>query len=114
MVVYGDGRQTRDFTSVGSVVAVLPRRGRCVTRPQPVNLAFGSRRSLLDVVAALEAVLGHRVDVVHAEPRPGDVRDSQADSSALQLLFPDVAPVDFLAGLRATVEWFRVSAAKPT
>jgi UDP-glucose 4-epimerase len=74
-----------------------------------VNLAFGTRTDLLDLVARLEAVLGHPVEVTHTEPRPGDVRHSTADGSRLAALFPDLAPVDLDTGLRATVDWFRGS-----
>jgi UDP-glucose 4-epimerase len=108
LTVHGDGEQTRDFTSVASVTAVLVdavRRG--VTADGPVNLAFGSRRSVGDVVAELADVLEAELPVVHTDPRPGDVRDSQADDSRLRALFPDAAPVAFRDGLTATVDWFR-------
>jgi len=72
-----------------------------------VNLAFGTRTDLLDLVARLEAVLGHPVEVEHTEVRAGDVRHSTADGSRLAALFPGVEPVDLDEGLRATVDWFR-------
>ena len=106
--VHGDGRQTRDFTYVGTVCAVIAEAlRRRVTSPTPVNLAFGSRVSLLEVVAELEGVVGRRLEVEHQAPRPGDVRDSQADTTRLRQLFPDVKPVGLTEGLAATVEWFR-------
>lgn len=107
LAIHGDGRQTRDFTYVGSVVAVLADAiRRRVTSDKPVNLAFGSRRSVLELVAELERVLERPVEVVHTDPRPGDVRDSQADQSRLRELFPFMEDVPFAEGLRATVEWF--------
>lgn len=105
--VHGDGRQTRDFTYVGSVTSVIVDAVlRRVSAPDVVNLAFGARISLLELVAELERVLGRRLTVVHEAPRPGDVRDSQADSSALRALFPRVSPVPWAEGVRATVEWY--------
>jgi len=109
--VHGDGRQTRDFTFVGSVVSVLTDSVLgTVTDPNPVNLAFGSRVSLLELLEHLEGILGTPIPRQHSEPRPGDVRDSQADQTRLRSLFPDVRPVDLEDGLRATVEWFRTLA----
>src|SRR5271166_156448 len=109
--VHGDGRQTRDFTFVGSVVSVLADSVlRTVTDPNPVNLAFGSRVSLLDLLELLERILGTPIRRQHSDPRPGDVRDSQADQGRLRALFPDVQPVGLEDGLRATVEWFRTLA----
>jgi UDP-glucose 4-epimerase len=106
--VHGDGGQTRDFTFVESVTTVITDAVlRRVADPRPVNLAFGSRISLLEAIAELEAVLGHPVEVAHQETRAGDVRASQADTGRLSELFPDVAPTPFREGLTATVEWFR-------
>jgi UDP-glucose 4-epimerase len=106
--VHGDGEQTRDFTSVGSVVRVLvDSLERAVTAPGPVNLAFGGRASLLELARSLGDVIGAPLALAHSPVRAGDVRDSQADSSRLRGLFPDVEPISLLEGLQATVEWFR-------
>jgi UDP-glucose 4-epimerase len=108
--VHGDGRQTRDFTFVGSVTAVLADSlKRKVGWPRPVNLAFGTRTSLIELIALLEKVLGRSLERDHQPPRPGDVRDSQADQALLASLVPDIIPVPFEEGLRATVDWFRQS-----
>jgi len=108
--VHGDGHQTRDFTYVDSLAAVVVDAvRRRVTSPTPVNLAFGSRRSLLGVVEALEGLLGRRLECEHGPVRAGDVRDSQADQTRLRELFPDVTPVDFAVGLEATVGWMRAT-----
>lgn len=106
--VFGDGKQTRDFTYVGSVVEVLADAvARRVTHAGPVNLAFGTRVSLLEVIAALEAEVGRPLEVEFRDPRAGDVRDSQSDTSVLRELFPDVQPVPLERGLAETVAWFR-------
>ena len=112
--VHGDGGQTRDFTYVGSVVRVLVAALRAgAGAPGPVNLAFGERSSLLELVALLEAVLGSPLALRHDPARPGDVRDSQADQTLLRAMFPEIDPVPLQEGLRATVEWFRGSLASP-
>jgi UDP-glucose 4-epimerase len=106
--VHGDGKQTRDFTYVGSVSAVITDAiVRQVTSPDPVNLAFGSRRSLLDVIATLEHLLGTPLEVDHGPARVGDVRDSQADQTRLRSLFPAIEPDRFEVGLADTIAWFR-------
>lgn len=111
--VHGDGEQTRDFIPVASVTEVLTaalRRG--TTCEGPVNLAFGSRRSVNEVVDELADLMGGELQVSHTAPRPGDVRDSQADDTRLRALFPDVVPMAFRDGLAATVEWFRTRAVR--
>ncbi len=106
--IHGDGKQTRDFTYVGSVANVITEAVlRRTTADGPVNLAFGSRRTLLETVAAIEDALGQELVCEHGPDRPGDVRHSQADQSRLRGLFPGVEPVEFATGLRETVDWFR-------
>jgi UDP-glucose 4-epimerase len=108
LTVHGDGLQTRDFTYVGSVVRVLVDAvRRKVTSERAVNLAFGSRISLLELIDRLQEVIGRDLARMHTEPRVGDVRDSQADQSRLFELFPGTIPVDLTDGLRSTVDWFR-------
>ncbi|MFC8301130.1 NAD-dependent epimerase/dehydratase family protein [Micromonospora orduensis] len=104
--VHGDGRQTRDFTFVGTVTSVLVDAiVRRVSTTDVVNLAFGARISLLDLIAELEDIMGRPLPVVHEPPRPGDVRDSQADCGRLRELFPTVRPVPLRTGLERTVSW---------
>jgi UDP-glucose 4-epimerase len=111
LAVHGDGKQSRDFTFVDTVTEVIADAvARRVTSDGPVNLAFGTRVTLLELVTELEQVLGHAVTVEHVESRPGDVKHSQADSSRLHELFPDVTPVALPDALHATVDWFRAEA----
>ncbi|MGC4834295.1 NAD-dependent epimerase/dehydratase family protein [Micromonospora vinacea] len=104
--VHGDGTQTRDFTYVGSVTSVIVDAIlRGVSSPDVVNLAFGARISLLELIGELESVLGRRLEVVCGPSRAGDVHDSQADSSRLQELFPEFRRFPLRVGLEATVSW---------
>jgi UDP-glucose 4-epimerase len=106
--MHGDGLQTRDFTFVETVCAVLADAvQRRVTSDVPVNLAFGTRMTLRDLVTELESVIGTPLKIESAPSRPGDIRDSQASSDRLRALFPDVEGVPLAQGLSETVAWFR-------
>jgi UDP-glucose 4-epimerase len=106
--VHGDGLQSRDFTYVGTVCAVLlDAVTRQVSHPEPVNLAFGTNTSVVALVEELERVSGLAADVVHEPARPGDVRASQADNRVLMSLFPSVEPVPLRDGLTETLAWFK-------
>lgn len=109
VTVFGDGLQTRDFTYVGTIVRVLADAVlREVTCPGPVNLAFGTRVSIRELIQHLAAAVGGpSPSVQHRAARPGDVRDSQAADHVLRGLFPDVTPVPLDEGLAETVRWFR-------
>jgi len=107
LVVYGDGEQSRDFTYVESVCAALfDSCVRQVNNNQPINLAFGSNATLLELIDILSNQLNRPLPVNHEPPRVGDVRASQADSSSLRELFPAIQPVELEIGVRRTLDWF--------
>ncbi|HLI26648.1 MAG TPA: SDR family oxidoreductase [Chloroflexota bacterium] len=107
-VIYGDGRQTRDFTYVDNVVEAnllameAPRADGAV-----FNVACGTRYSLLDLVDRLNAILGTTLAPRHAPARPGDVRHSQASIARAQEQLGYRVRVSFEEGLARTVAWYR-------
>lgn len=111
VTIHGDGSTSRDFTYVGSVCRILlAALEREVSHPEPVNLAFGTSTTLLQLLGELEAATGRVAERRHTEPRPGDVPHSQADNRVLSGLFPDVDPVPLAEGLAETIGWFQQSA----
>ena len=113
--VNGDGSNSRDFTFVGTVCEVLLQAAtRTVTHPEPVNLAFGTNTTLLELVDRLGDVTGLQPEVVHRDPRPGDVLHSQADNAVLRSLFPDVRATGLSEGLARTHAWFATLASHAT
>jgi len=106
--IHGDGTQSRDFTYVETVCAVIhDALRRQVHSLDPVNLAFGTNTTLLSLISALESMLGHAVAREFVASRVGDVKASQADNSRLLALFPGIEAVGLEAGLAATLSWFR-------
>lgn len=106
--VNGDGRHSRDFTYVGTVCQVLLEAAQQrLSHPEPVNLAFGTNTTLLELVEALSRVTGLTPVVEHHDERAGDVKHSQADNATLRALFPEVRPVPLEQGLAETVAWFK-------
>jgi UDP-glucose 4-epimerase len=105
--INGDGKQSRDFTFVETVCsALLMAATRRVTHSEPVNLAFGSNTSLLELVDKIATATGRSPDLEFREPRPGDVLHSQADNGVLMNLLPDLGPVSLEEGLIKTYKWF--------
>ena len=106
--VNGDGLHSRDFTYVGTVCRVLRDAARRrVTHPEPVNLAFGTSTTLLELVASLEQAAGIVATVEHVDPRPGDVLHSQADHASLLRLFPGIRATPLDDGLAETVAYVK-------
>ncbi|MDG3005296.1 SDR family oxidoreductase [Paludisphaera mucosa] len=103
--IYGDGLQTRDFTYVSDVVAANLAAMR---RPKPLqgaalNVGGGRRVSLLDLVAALNAILGTDLEPERLPARAGDVRDSLAGLDLIGRELGYRPSVEFAEGLRRTV-----------
>lgn len=106
--VQGDGTQSRDFTYVDTLCSVIHQAvvGH-VSSTDPVNLAFGTRTSLIELIELIEGQLGHELARDHTAPRVGDVKASQADSSRLTELFPEVVQVPLEEGVARTIAWFQ-------
>lgn len=105
-IVHGDGEQSRDFTFVDTVCAVIYEAVCQQTySPDPVNLAYGTNTTLNALLFEIESQLGRPVARKHTDPRTGDVRASQADNFRVRELFPSVEPVGLRDGLAATIDW---------
>lgn len=106
--VFGDGRQSRDFTFIDNVVA-----GNLAAEHAPeavgrvFNIACGKQFSLLELVASINRVLGTNVEPQFAPPRTGDVRESLADIAAAREVLGYEPAVDFDEGLRRSIDYYR-------
>ncbi len=103
--IYGDGLQTRDFTYVANAVAANLLAMKCPTPMggEAYNVGTGGRISLLDLVAALNAIHGTNLEPDLLPGRAGDVRDSQASLARITEAIGYQPAVDFEEGLRRTV-----------
>lgn len=106
--VFGDGAQSRDFTPVENVVHgnILAMTAPGVAG-QVLNLANGSRTSLLELIAYLEELTSQRAQVEFLPARPGDVQHSQADVTRARRLLGFTPQVDVKQGLQRTLAYYR-------
>ncbi len=110
-IIYGDGEQTRDFTYVSNVVdGVLRACEAPNVAGEVINVATGGRISVNELLRVMNRLTGGRVEAVYAEPRAGDVRDSQADITKARTLLGYTPTVSLEEGLRHTLDWFRAGA----
>lgn len=110
--IYGDGKQTRDFTYVADVVqGVMLACHAPNVSGEVINVAHGGRVSLLELLRALQVILCQDVQPNFLPSREGDVRDSQADIFKARQLLGFSPTVPFDEGLRRTVTWYRTSTA---
>ena len=113
--VNGDGRQSRDFTSVDTVTAIIADAiTREVRYSGPVNLASGTSTDLCAIIDQISAIVGRTLTVVHRPELAGDVRHSHADCDQLTKLFPDVGPIPLQEALKETISWYDRELNQPT
>ena len=107
-VIYGDGWQSRDFTYVANVVhGNLLAADADAAAGRTLNVANGRSTSLIELLAALNTLLGTSIEPIHEEPRAGDVRHSMADTTLAQQILSYHPVVEFEAGLTESVEYYR-------
>ena len=108
--IYGDGGQTRDFTYVANVVdGVLRACEAPGASGEVINVATGGRISLNDLFREMRKIVGATVEPTYAEPRQGDVRDSQAAIDKARRILGYEPSVTFEDGLARTIEWYRTA-----
>lgn len=107
--IYGDGRQSRDFTYIDNVVEANLKA--CVALPeaagQVFNIAYGGREYLIDIYHLLADALGKEIEPVFGPARPGEIRHSNADVSKARELLGYDPSYSFADGIRLAVEWYR-------
>jgi UDP-glucose 4-epimerase len=108
--IFGDGRQSRDFTYVENVVhanllACSAASKKVVGRM--FNVATGSRIGLTETFRVLKKLTGYSGEAKYGPERAGDVKHSLADLSLAKKHLGYQPSVSFEEGLRRTVAWYR-------
>ena len=107
LTVYGDGRQSRDFTYVDDAIeANVGARRRAP--PHPVDkVGGGSQVEVREAIAMLERACGIKARIEHKPLPPGDPPRTRADASRLRADLDYVPAVPIERGLEAEAEWTR-------
>ncbi|MDI9541105.1 MAG: SDR family oxidoreductase [Bacillota bacterium] len=107
--IYGDGKQSRDFTYIENVIeanlkaclASSKYAGECF------NIASGGREYLIDVYNHINEKLGKEIEPLYGPERTGDIKHSHADvSKAIEMLDYD-CQWSFKQGIEESIDWYR-------
>jgi len=105
LTIYGDGTQTRDFINVEDVVAALLKAlDFKSSRTEVFNVCTGKPVSINDLASLVREVLGKNLEVVHVEPRVGDVLHSYGDPAKAKNVLGFEARTGFEKGLAEYVK----------
>ncbi|HEY7830558.1 MAG TPA: NAD-dependent epimerase/dehydratase family protein [Solirubrobacteraceae bacterium] len=104
--VFGDGRQTRDFTYVQDVVAATLAAASGPSLPVEVlNIGGGSPTSLRAALEIVQELTGRTLEINHAPREHGDARDTAADTTLARELLGFAPQTGLEQGLQAELDW---------
>ena len=107
VTIFGDGKQTRDFTFVADIVRANLLAAECSQSGVVANIAGGSRVTVLETVRLLEEITGAKGQVSFVESAKGDVRDTWADTTRAREVLGFTPQVSLADGLAAQVRWMQ-------
>ncbi|AHF80529.1 SDR family oxidoreductase [Thermococcus paralvinellae] len=107
LIIFGDGKQTRDFIYVKDVVKaniLVAEKERA--NGEVFNVARGERTTILELAMKIIDATNSLSSIIFDKPRPGDIKHSQADISKIKKLGfkPEYSLEE---GLLRTIEWYR-------
>lgn len=110
--IHGDGEQSRDFTYVEDVVGLLLKASRAGAPAlgNVYNAGNGNRYTLNQVWRTLCDLTGVHIDPQYGPSREGDVRDSQADTTAAVRDLGHAPQFTLEEGLKRTFSWYETDA----
>jgi UDP-glucose 4-epimerase len=111
--IYGDGRQTRDYTYVGDIVAANLAAAAHPEAHGAYNIGTGTESTVVDVLSALRQAAGlgeGELEPQFAPARTGELQRSSLDVTRARVELGFTADTDLVTGMKPTLEWARASA----
>lgn len=109
-IIFGDGRQTRDYTYIDDAIRAYDLALKMKRRiDEPVNFGTGEEISINEIATKLIKICGKekRIRPVHVDPRIGEVKRLIANAEKAKKIYGWQARVDFDRGLEKFVAWYR-------
>lgn len=109
-IIFGDGKQTRDFTNVKDIVRGIILS--CESEEligETVNIAAGKEVSINEVAHTVLKLLNKdgQLTPVYMDPRPGDVRRHYADISKAREVLDFQPHIGIEAGIQHYIDWIK-------
>ncbi len=107
--IYGDGKQSRDFTYIENVIEANLKACLADSKysGEAFNIAHGDREYLIDIYTLLCALLSKDIDPIFTDSRKGDIKHSNADISKAKKCIGYSPSYDFRKGLLESIDWYK-------
>jgi len=103
-VLYGDGKQTRDFVYVQDVVDALKKVAESDYMGS-LNIGRGIEVNILEVIEAIEDAVGEKIKMAYGDFRSGEVRRSCLDAGLARSVLGWKPTTDLMSGIEQTISW---------
>jgi len=107
ITVYGDGKQTRDFTFISDAIDANIAALELAPAGTVLNIGGGSRVFLIDAIKTIEELVGKKAKIKYIEKQKGDVRDTLANTSSAKSLISYDPKVSLKEGLEKEISWMK-------
>ncbi|MFA7466786.1 MAG: NAD-dependent epimerase/dehydratase family protein [Desulfotomaculaceae bacterium] len=105
--VYGDGKQTRDFTYVDDIVDATISAAKSGACGEVINTGGGSRANIIEIINLLEKISDRKLNFEHIEGQKGDPSDTLADLEKATRYLNYQSKTHLEQGLKNQFQWFR-------
>ncbi|MDJ0595025.1 MAG: GDP-mannose 4,6-dehydratase [Pleurocapsa sp. MO_226.B13] len=106
--IYGDGKQTRDYTYISDVVAANLTAGEVPEAIGEVfNIGGGSRVTLIKLLTIMERVIGQPIKKNYVQKAAGDARHTSADVTKAKRILNYIPQVSLEEGLSKQWHWIQ-------
>jgi UDP-glucose 4-epimerase len=108
-VIYGDGRQTRDYTYIEDAVRAFDLILNHDSRLDPTNIGTGKEVSIIDLANLIIDLCDKKklIKPVHVEPRIGEVKKLIANATKAKETLKWKPKYDLKEGLKAFIQWYK-------
>ncbi len=105
--IYGDGKQTRDFTYISDIIDVHLMVMNHLHPGEVFNIAGGTQTSLKTALALISEITGHKIKIIYKPQQKGDVRHTAADITKAKNILGYEPQVGLSDGLGAEWKWIQ-------
>jgi UDP-glucose 4-epimerase len=108
-IIYGDGKQTRDYTYVEDSVRAFDLILNHNSRIDPINIGTGKEVSIVDLANLIIGLCGKKgkIKAVHVEPRIGEVKKLIADRTRAKEVLGWEPKYNLKNGLNNFIQWYK-------
>lgn len=107
ITVNGDGTQTRDFVYIDDIARANLQAATTDAVGEGYNIGTGTAISIRDLAELVRDITDTESDIIHTEPREGDIEHSVGNISKANTHLNYEPTVSFQEGLERTAEWYR-------